>query len=62
MVAIVEGLTRRFRVDALIERHDSTVVLGAFAFVNGCIAIGVLSVAQCDRIWPQRSVRSMFSR
>lgn len=44
MVAIVGGLTRRLRLTALVERHDSMVVMGAFAFVNGCIAIGVMSV------------------
>lgn len=43
MVAIVEGLAKRLRVPALVERHDSTLVMGAFAFVNGCIAIGVMS-------------------
>lgn len=43
MVAIVEGLANRMRIPALVERHDSVVVMGAFAFVNGCIAIGVMS-------------------
>ncbi len=44
MVAIVEGLTTRIRIPALIERHDSIAVMGAFAFVNGCLAIGVMSL------------------
>lgn len=45
MVAIVGGLVRRFRLTALVERHDSIAVMGAFAFVNGCIAIAVMSLA-----------------
>lgn len=44
MVEIVGGLTRRLRLTALVERHDSMAVMGAFAFVNGCIAIGVMSL------------------
>ena len=43
MAAIVSGLVRRLRIPALTERHDSTVVLGLFAFVNGLIAIGVMA-------------------
>jgi CBS-domain-containing membrane protein len=45
MAAIVFGLTRRFRVSALTERHDSTFVLGLFAFVNGLVAIGIMALA-----------------
>ena len=44
MATIVFGLARRARLRSLLERHDSTVVLAAFAFVNGLIAIGVMSV------------------
>ncbi|QYG95628.1 HPP family protein [Iamia sp. SCSIO 61187] len=44
MAAIVQGLARRARLSALTERHDSTVVLGLFAFVNGLIAIGALAL------------------
>ena len=44
MVAIVDGLTRRMKLNALIERHGSMTVMGAFAFVNGCVAIGVMSL------------------
>ena len=44
MVDIVGGLTRRLRLAALVERHDSVAVMGAFAFVNGCVAIGVMSL------------------
>jgi len=43
MVAIVEGLANRMRIPALVERHDSVAVMGAFAFINGCVAIGVMS-------------------
>lgn len=44
MPAIVEGLTRRMRLSGLVERHDSTFVLGLFALVNGLIAIGAMSL------------------
>lgn len=44
MVAIVDGLTRRIKLGSLVERHDSITVMGAFAFVNGCIAIGLMSL------------------
>lgn len=44
MVAIVGGLARRFRLTSLIERHDSVAVMGGFAFVNGCIAIALMSL------------------
>lgn len=44
MVAIVGGLARRIRPNALVERHDSMTIMGAFAFVNGCIAIGLMSL------------------
>jgi CBS-domain-containing membrane protein len=43
MAAIVFGLARRARLGALTERHDSTFVLGLFAFVNGLIAIGAMA-------------------
>jgi CBS-domain-containing membrane protein len=45
MAAIVFGLARRARIPSLTERHDSTLVLGLFAFVNGVIAIGAMAVA-----------------
>jgi CBS-domain-containing membrane protein len=44
MAAIVFGLARRARIPSLTKRHDSTVVLAAFAFVNGLIAIGAMSL------------------
>jgi CBS-domain-containing membrane protein len=43
MAAIVFGLARRARLTSLIERHDSTAVMGLFAFVNGLIAIGTMA-------------------
>lgn len=43
MASIVFGLTRRMRLSALTEHHDRTAVMGAFAFVNGLIAIGVMA-------------------
>jgi CBS domain-containing membrane protein len=43
MAAIVFGLGHRARLSALMERHDSTTVLGLFAFVNGLIAIGSMA-------------------
>jgi CBS domain-containing membrane protein len=44
MATIVSGLARRARLTALVERHDSTFVLGLFAFVNGVIAIGTMAL------------------
>jgi CBS-domain-containing membrane protein len=44
MAAIVFGLARRARLTALVERHDSTTVLGLFAFVNGVIAIATMAL------------------
>jgi CBS-domain-containing membrane protein len=44
MAAIVFGLARRARVPSLTERHNSTVILGLFAFVNGLIAIAAMAV------------------
>jgi CBS-domain-containing membrane protein len=43
MAAIVYGLARRMRLPALVQRHDSTFILGLFAFVNGLIAIGIMA-------------------
>jgi CBS domain-containing membrane protein len=44
MAAAVRGLVDRLRLTRLAERHDSALVMGAFAFVNGCLAIAVMSV------------------
>ena len=43
MAAIVYGLARRMRVPALVQRYDSTFILGLFALVNGVIAIGIMA-------------------
>jgi CBS-domain-containing membrane protein len=43
MATIVHGLAARARLGSLVEKHDSTTVLGLFAFVNGVIAIAVMS-------------------
>jgi CBS-domain-containing membrane protein len=43
MAAIVFGLARRARLSSLVERHDSTAVMGLFALVNGLIAIGTMA-------------------
>jgi CBS-domain-containing membrane protein len=44
MAAIVFGLARRFRLQALTQRHSSRFILGLFAFVNGLIAIAAMSL------------------
>jgi CBS-domain-containing membrane protein len=43
MARIVYGLAARAQLTSLTERHDSTKVLGLFAFVNGLIAIAIMS-------------------
>lgn len=43
MAAVVFGLVRRFRVPTLTAAHDSTWILGLFAFANGLIAIGAMA-------------------
>ena len=42
---VLEGLLSRARLPALLERHDSTLVLGAFACINGLVSIGIMSAA-----------------
>ena len=49
MSDIVLGLGNRFRLKPLTERHNSVAVLGLFAFVNGLISIGLMSLAPLDR-------------
>ena len=44
MAAIVFGLARRLRLPSLTARHDSTGVLAIFAFLNGLVAIGLMSL------------------
>jgi CBS-domain-containing membrane protein len=43
LASVVSGLLRRFRLTALSERHDSTVVLAVFSFINGCLSIGLMA-------------------
>ncbi|MEZ5169276.1 MAG: HPP family protein [Acidimicrobiia bacterium] len=45
IAAIVYGLSSRFRIPALKQRHSNTAVMGLFALVNGVIAIGLMSLA-----------------
>jgi len=42
---VLHGLGTRFRVPALVRRHSSRTVMGAFALVNGVISIGIMSAA-----------------
>ncbi len=44
MATIVFGLAGRLRIPALTGRHDSTVVLSLFAFLNGLIAIAAMAL------------------
>lgn len=43
MAAVLFGLGRRLQLTTLMHRHDSTLVLGAFAFVNGLVSIGIMA-------------------
>jgi CBS-domain-containing membrane protein len=45
MAAIVFGLARRAQLNALTQRHSSTLVLGLFAGANGLIAIAAMAFA-----------------
>jgi len=44
MAMIVFGLAQRLRLPALTQRYSSVAVLGVFAFVNGLIAIALMSL------------------
>jgi CBS domain-containing membrane protein len=44
MSDVVLGLGNRLRLKPLTERFDSVAVLGAFAFVNGLLSIGLMSL------------------
>jgi CBS-domain-containing membrane protein len=39
----VAGLAGRLRLTSLLERHDRPRVMGAFAFLNGLLTIGILA-------------------
>lgn len=45
IASIVYGLGERFRIPALVDRHNSTNVMGLFALVNGVISIAIMSGA-----------------
>lgn len=45
MSDVVLGILQRLRFTALQERYSSVAVLGAFAFVNGCLSIGIMAGA-----------------
>ena len=45
MSSILAGLATRFRIPALVERHDTISIMGLFAFVNGLISIGLMAAA-----------------
>lgn len=45
MHAVLHGVARRLRMSALMQRHSSSAVLGAFAFVNGVISIAIMAGA-----------------
>ncbi|NLD75528.1 MAG: HPP family protein [Acidimicrobiales bacterium] len=42
---LVFGLAERASIPSLTRRHDSTAVLGLFAFVNGVLSIALMSIA-----------------
>jgi CBS-domain-containing membrane protein len=45
MAAIIHGLGDRMRIPYLVDRYSSTGVMGAFAFINGVIAIALMAAA-----------------
>ncbi len=45
MADVVLGLAQRFRLRPLMERHNSTLVLGAFALLNGFVSIALMALA-----------------
>lgn len=45
MARVLWGLAGPLRLPALLERHDSTLVLGAFASINGLVSIAIMSAA-----------------
>ncbi|MCC6790764.1 MAG: HPP family protein [Thermomicrobiales bacterium] len=44
LAAVVAGLLARLRLTSVASRLDSTVVLAAFGFVNGCLSIGLMAI------------------
>jgi hypothetical protein len=45
MYTVIGGLARRFRLPALVKRHNAVGVMGLFAFINGLISIGIMAGA-----------------
>lgn len=45
LAAGVLGLAQRFRLPALVQRHSSIAIIGAFAAINGLISIGLMAAA-----------------
>jgi CBS-domain-containing membrane protein len=43
LYTVVEGLAKRLRLTRLTARHDSTVVLALFSFINGCLSIAIMA-------------------
>lgn len=43
MATIIFGLAEKARLPRLTERHDNTLVMGGFAFINGLLSIGIMS-------------------
>lgn len=42
---VLEGLERRLHLHHLQSRHGHLAALGVFAFVNGCVSIGLMTLA-----------------
>ncbi|HEX5439238.1 MAG TPA: HPP family protein, partial [Gemmatimonadaceae bacterium] len=40
---VARGVLLRLRLPALAQRYDSTAVLAAFSFINGCISIALMA-------------------
>ena len=45
LASTVLGLAQRFRLGALVTRHSSVAVIGAFAAINGLLSIGLMATA-----------------
>lgn len=45
MSEIVRGLLGKMRLKTLLSRYNSVPVMAIFSFVNGCISIGLMSLA-----------------
>lgn len=43
LAALVRRILIRLRFTELAEHYDSTIVLGVFSFINGCLSIAIMS-------------------